>query len=175
MTGSVSKGDELRGLSVVVMTVSDSAARGERKDESGPAAIRLLEERGATIAGSEVVADKQGEISERLKWWIREPSVDVVLTTGGTGVAPTDVTPEATEQVCDRLIPGIGELMRSISIAKTPHAALSRALAGSAQQTLIINLPGSPGGVRDCIEAVAGLLPHAVKLIKAQPSEHLQT
>lgn len=166
---------ELSDVKFAVITVSDTVSAGEKKDESGPEAIRLIESLGGVVTGSEAVPDEQPQIEERIKWWVREPSVDVVFTTGGTGVAPRDVTPEATEQVCDRLIPGLGELMRRVSIEKTPHAALSRGVAGVADATLVVNLPGSTGGVRDCIEALAPVLGHAVRLIRDEPTRHLST
>lgn len=166
---------DLSDVKFAVITVSDSVSSGEKKDESGPEAMRLIELSGGVVTGSEAVSDEQSQIAERIRWWVREPSVDVVLTTGGTGVAPRDVTPEATQEVCDRLIPGLAELMRNVSIDKTPHAALSRGLAGVADQTLVVNLPGSTGGVRDCLEAVAPVLGHAVRLIRDEPTHHSQT
>lgn len=166
---------DLSGVKFAVITVSDTVSAGERKDESGPEAIRLIESSGGIVTGSEAVPDEQSQIEERIRWWVREPSVDVVMTTGGTGVAPRDVTPEATEKVCDRLVPGLAELMRRVSLEKTPHAALSRGLAGIAEETLIVNLPGSTGGVRDCFEALAPVLGHAVHLIRNEATRHLQT
>jgi molybdopterin adenylyltransferase len=163
------------GLSFAVLTVSDSVTNEQKPDRSGPLAARLVEDGGGKVTGTEAVADERAQIAERLRWWVREPSVDVILTTGGTGVAQRDVTPEATLDVCDRAIPGLGELMRSVSLQKTPHAALSRAVAGISDTTIVVNLPGSPGGVEDGIEVLRPVLGHAVKLLKGEPTTHQQT
>src|SRR5918992_4745883 len=125
--------DPFEGLTFAVLTISDSVANREKDDVSGPLTSRLVQSMGGTVTGSEAVPDERAQIAERLRWWVRDPSVDVILTTGGTGIAPRDVTPEATIDVCDRTIPGIAELMRSSSLEKTPHAALSRSVAGAAE------------------------------------------
>lgn len=167
--------DSLAGVSVAVVTVSDSVSRQESEDRSGPEAVRLLESAGATIVLTTTVPDLRADISRVLRTAAANSEIDLVVTTGGTGVAQSDVTPEATEEVCNRMIPGIAELMRRTSVANTPFATLSRAVAGISGQTLIVNLPGSPGGVRDCLEVVLPLISHAVGLIRGEPTSHRQT
>jgi molybdenum cofactor synthesis domain-containing protein len=150
-------------LTAAVLTVSDSSARGEREDLGGPAVTAALEKRGFRIVAREIVPDEQGAISEALA----RLSVQAlfVVTTGGTGVAPRDVTPEATRAVCDRLVEGIAERMRSEGAKKTKFAALSRAVCGVRGQSVILNLPGKPAGAVESLEAVADLIPHVVQLL----------
>jgi molybdenum cofactor synthesis domain-containing protein len=154
-------------LRIGVLTVSDRSSRGERKDESGPALATLAAERGWPAVVSGVVPDQRGRISAVLRrWCARKDAPDVVFTTGGTGLGPRDVTPEATLAVLQRPAPGLSELMRSRGLLKTPFAALSRAVCGVRGRTLIVNLPGSPRGARESFSAVADLLPHAVRMLK---------
>ncbi|HYO76967.1 MAG TPA: MogA/MoaB family molybdenum cofactor biosynthesis protein [Thermoanaerobaculia bacterium] len=147
-----------------VITCSDAAAAGEREDRSGPAVRRLLEANGYTVDAVVIVADTVEFIATAIVD-ATEAGNRLVVTTGGTGVAPRDVTPEATMKVCDRVIPGLGELMRATSLQKTPMAALSRAQAATRGTALVVNLPGSTAGAVENLEAVLHLIPHALELL----------
>jgi molybdenum cofactor synthesis domain-containing protein len=148
------------------LTLSDKGSRGERVDESGPALAAWLDKHGVTTVQSRIVADEFAEIVTVLTEWADADIADLILTTGGTGVSPRDITPEATLQVVERIIPGLGELMRIRSLEKTPMASLSRAVAGIRNQSLIINLPGSPKGALENLEAVWQTIGHAVEKIR---------
>jgi len=150
---------------VAILTVSDRSARGERRDRSGPALAEAVARAGFRVSSQHVVPDEQGAIEATLRSLADRDDVHVVLTTGGTGLAPRDVTPEATLAVIDRRVPGLAEAMRAEGLAVTPHAMLSRAEAGVRGRCLIINLPGSPKGAVECFEAVAPALDHAVELL----------
>jgi molybdenum cofactor synthesis domain-containing protein len=151
------------GTTAAVLTVSDSCARGEKVDLSGPAVAEALGRRNFQVVVRSVVADERTAIQEKLIGLCR--SARLVVTTGGTGIAPRDVTPEATSAVCDRLVEGIAEQMRFQGMCKTHFAALSRAVCGVRGTSLILNLPGSPAGAVESLEAVMELLPHALELI----------
>lgn len=153
-----------------VITCSDAAARGEREDRSGPAVRDLLESRGYEVDAVVVVADTIEFIATAIIDGT-EAGNQLIVTTGGTGVAPRDVTPEATMKVCDRLVPGFGELMRATSLQKTKMASLSRAQAATRGTALVVNLPGSVSGAVENLEAVLHLVPHAVELL-AGKTEH---
>jgi molybdopterin adenylyltransferase len=150
-------------LTAAVITISDASSSGKRADLSGPAVVELLKQRGFSILGTEIVPDDQAIIEKSLRRLAGE--VSLVVTTGGTGIAPRDVTPEATRIVCDRLIEGIPERMRSEGSKKTPFAVLSRGLCGVSGRSLILNLPGSPKGAVESLESVIDLLPHALQLV----------
>jgi len=154
-----------------ILTLSDKGSRGERVDESGPALADWLSERGVTTLQTRIIADEYCQIVEVLSEWADQDVAELILTTGGTGVSPRDVTPEATTQVVDRLIPGIGELMRLRSLEKTPMASLSRAVAGIRGQALIINLPGSPKAALENLAAVWPVIGHAVEKIRGDQSD----
>jgi len=149
----------------LVLTISDSASAGRRDDLSGPEAKRILEEAGFEVSAIEVLPDERADIESRLYRACNE-GFGLVVTSGGTGLSPRDVTPEATGAVIDRSVPGIAELMRLESLKITPKAALSRAVSGVRQSTLIINLPGSVKGVRECLAAVQPILRHAMETLK---------
>ena len=153
-------------MRAAILTLSDKGSRGERVDESGPALSAWLAERGVETVISRIIADESEQIIEVLTEWADADAADLILTTGGTGVSPRDMTPEATLQVVERVIPGLGELMRLKSMEKTPMASLSRAIAGIRNQSLIINLPGSPRGALENLEAVWPTIGHAVEKIR---------
>lgn len=158
-------------MRAAILTLSDKGARGERVDESGPALEAWLAERGVTTVRSLIIPDDFDTIVATLSEWADEDAAELILTTGGTGVSPRDVTPEATMKVAHRLIPGIGELMRLKSMEKTTMAALSRAVAAIRGGTLIINLPGSPKGARENLEAAWPVVGHAVEKIRGDQSD----
>lgn len=153
-------------MRAAILTLSDKGSRGERVDESGPALSAWLSGHGVRTVQSRVIADEFDQIVAVLTEWADADIADLILTTGGTGVSPRDTTPEATLQVVERVIPGLGELMRLRSLEKTPMASLSRAVAGIRKQSLIINLPGSPKGALENLEAVWPTLGHAVEKIR---------
>lgn len=158
-------------FSVAVLTLSDKGARGEREDVSGKILADMLAGVSGKIQTYEVVPDDQKLIQEKLMFYADQLGIDVIATTGGTGVGPRDVTPEATRAVIDKEIPGMAEAMRLAGLQKTPLAMISRAIVGCRGKTLIINLPGSPKGVRENLEAILPAIPHAVEKLKGDPTE----
>jgi molybdopterin adenylyltransferase len=153
-------------MRVVVLTVSDSVSRGERQDRSGPEVAERCRTLGWEVISCEAVSDDRDGLEKRLTAIADSTSVDLVLTTGGTGIGPRDSTPEATAAICQRILPGLGELMRTKGREKNLRAVLSRAVAGVCNRALIVNLPGSPRGAVESLDAVADLLPHAVEILR---------
>lgn len=151
-------------ITVAVITLSDKGSRGEREDLGGPAIMEIIKKMGAQVEHYEVIADEKELIKEKLVAYSMK--VDLIITTGGTGLSPRDVTPDATLEVIDREIPGIAEAMRMEGLKKTSRAMLSRAVAGVRGNTLIINLPGSPKAIKEGLEAVLDVIPHAIEKIK---------
>ncbi|HZU22520.1 MAG TPA: MogA/MoaB family molybdenum cofactor biosynthesis protein [Terriglobales bacterium] len=159
-------------LTAVVITVSDSAARGARADESGPRVAGILEEKGFTVISRSTVRDDVSDIEQALR--TAAPSARLVVTTGGTGLGPRDVTPEATRAACDRLVDGLAERIRAAGSAQTPFAVLSRGVCGTLGSTLIVNLPGSPRGAGESLATIVDVLPHALDLL-AGKTQHKET
>jgi molybdopterin adenylyltransferase len=152
-----------------ILTISDRASRGERPDASGPALVQTVSEQGWQVILQALVADEIQSIRDILAAWSDGDRVDVILTTGGTGFSPRDVTPEATQAIIERPTPGLAEAMRAASLQITPHAMLSRAIAGIRRRTLIVNLPGSPKAAVENLQVLLPVLPHAVLMIRDDP------
>lgn len=153
-------------IRAAILTVSDRGSRGERDDQSGPALAAWVAERGVEVVASAMVADEEPLIATALRDWADGGGVDLILTTGGTGVSPRDVTPEATTTVLERMVPGLSEAMRAASMRKTARAMLSRGVCGIRGRVLVLNLPGSPAAAVENLEAVWEAVPHAVKKIQ---------
>ena len=165
-------GERERAARAAVITVSTSKASGEGEDESGAALCELVTRLGLDLAGRELIPDNRTQIEARLRHWADEERCALVLTSGGTGLAPSDVTPEATRAVIEREAPGIAEAMRAASRAHTRHWMLSRATAGVRAGTLILNFPGSPASIVQTAGEIEGSLPHALALIAGRPTRH---
>ena len=153
-----------------ILTLSDRSSRGERADLSGPALANLIGGEGWSVTKQELLPDEETSIRKMLISWADSAEMDVILTTGGTGFSPRDVTPEATRAVIDREAPGLAEAMRAASLRVTPHAMLSRIVTGIRGKTLIINLPGNPKGAVENLQVVIPVLPHAVQLLREDPA-----
>jgi molybdopterin adenylyltransferase len=157
-------------IRIGIVTISDRSARAERPDESGPALAKAVTAEGWQVTRTAILPDEVERIKQLLSEWADSGEMDIILTTGGTGFSPRDVTPEATQAIIQRPTPGLAEAMRNASLQITPHAMLSRAVAGIRLHTLIINLPGSPRGAVENLEIVKPVLAHAVQLLREEPS-----
>jgi molybdenum cofactor synthesis domain-containing protein len=158
-------------IRTAIITLSDKGAKGEREDESGMVIREMIRTVGAEVRHYEMLPDERPLIGASLARLADSGEIDLILTTGGTGVAPRDVTPEATREVIDRELPGMAEAMRAASLLKTPRAMISRAIAGIRKQTLIVNLPGSPKAVRENLAVILPALEHAIEKIQGDPSD----
>jgi molybdopterin adenylyltransferase len=156
-------------LRVGILTISDRSAAGQRADASGPLLEETINTQGWRVVKREIIGDNLSMIQTRLASWADSNEMDVILTTGGTGFSPRDVTPEATAAVLERAAPGLAEAMRAASLQTTPHAMLSRATAGIRGKTLVVNLPGSPKGALENLQVILPVLPHAVQLLSEDP------
>jgi len=159
-------------MRVAILTISDACARGERADGSGDAIAAWAAERGHEVAARSLVPDETGPIARTIAEWADGEGADLILTTGGTGLTARDITPEATRAVLEREAPGIAEAIRASAVPRFPRAALSRGLAGVRGRSLIVNLPGSPGGVRDGLAVLDGIVDHAVDLVRGINTSH---
>lgn len=159
-------------MRVAILTISDAGSRGERADSSGDAIAAWAQARSAQVVDRQLVPDESNRIVPVLLGWCDRDEADLVLTTGGTGLSPRDITPEATRVVIEREAPGIAERLRITAIDSFPRAALSRGLAGVRNKTLVVNLPGSPGGVRDSLQALEPIVDHAVQIVRGAPTDH---
>jgi molybdenum cofactor biosynthesis protein B len=157
---------------VAVLTVSDEGASGKRADTSGDAIVDWIGAQGYLLSGREMVPDETDLVAAVLLWWADGGVADLIVTTGGTGLGPRDVTPEATRAVVEREAPGVAEALRIDGRAKTPYSMMSRGIAGIRGSTLIVNLPGSTGGVRDGLATLSPLIKHAVELLRDETTEH---
>ena len=160
-----------KGFSAGILTISDKGSQGKRVDESGPVAAKMLREEGFSVVVEEVVPDDRRLIAEALTTWVDTKGISLIVTSGGTGLSPRDVTPQAMKEVIEYEVPGMAEAMRAASLKNTPHAMISRAMAGVRKTSLIINLPGSPGGVRDNLAVVLPALKHALSKLAGDPSD----
>ena len=159
-------------FNVGIITISDGVWRKERPDDSGKVIRESLAGVDSNVVKYEVIPDEAKTISGKLAEWADEGSIDVIITTGGTGLAPRDVTPEATLAILDKAVPGLAEMMRVQTFSKTPFSTLSRAVAGVRKRCLIVNLPGSPKAVSECLEVILPAIPHAVQIIKGELTQH---
>lgn len=159
-------------IKAAILTISDKGSKGQREDKSGEVLREGVSQMQGSVVKYEIVPDEKEIIAEKLAEWADSGKIDVILTTGGTGLSARDVTPEATLSIIDREIPGIPEAMRSESLKKTPMAMLSRAVAGQRAKCVIVNMPGSPKACRECLDVIIPAIPHAIEIINGVVTEH---
>jgi molybdopterin adenylyltransferase len=157
--------------SVGILTISDKGSQGLRNDESGAILVRIIDEKGYSVFKKEIVPDDRRQIADKLSSWVDKDGLSLIVTSGGTGLSPTDVTPQAMQDIIDYEVPGMAEAMRAASLKKTPHAMISRAIVGVRKTTLIINLPGSPRGAGENLSVVLPALDHALSKLAGDTSD----
>lgn len=158
-------------IKVGILVISDKASRGERKDESGPIMKKIIKKLPAEVSEYKIISDEKDQIKENLINWVDKLRLDLILTSGGTGIGARDVTPEATKEVIEKELPGFVEAMRIKGLEKTPFSMLSRAMAGIRKKSLIVNLPGSPKAVKENLEVILPVLKHGIEILKGETSE----
>ena len=158
-------------IKVGILVISDKASRGERKDESGPIMKEIVKKLPAEVSEYKIIPDEKDQIKENLINWVDKLRLDLILTSGGTGIGPRDVTPEATKELIEKVVPGFVETMRIKGLEKTPFSMLSRAIAGIRKKSLIINLPGSPKAVRENLEVILPAVKHGIEILKGETGE----
>ena len=158
-------------MSVGILTISDKGSKGLREDKSGDTLVRIIEEKGYSVLKRDIVPDDRRRIADKISLWVDEECLSLIVTSGGTGLSPTDVTPQAMRDIIDYEVPGMAEAMRAESLKKTPHAMISRAIVGVRKTTLIINLPGSPKGAQENLSVVLPALDHALSKLGGDPSD----
>ena len=158
-------------IKVGILVISDKALRGERKDESGPIMKKIIKKLPAEVSEYKIISDEKDQIKENLINWVDKLRLDLILTSGGTGIGARDVTPEATKEVIEKELPGFEEAMRIKGLEKTPFSMLSRAIVGTRKKSLIINLPGSPKAVKENLDVILPALKHGIEILKGETSE----
>ena len=158
-------------ISVGILTISDKGSKGLREDESGTVLVRIIEEKGYSVLKRDIVPDDRRRIADKISSWVDKDGLRLIITSGGTGLSPTDITPQAMQDIINYEVPGMAEAMRAVSLKKTPHAMISRAIVGVRKASLIINLPGSPRGAEENLSVVLPALDHALSKLAGDTSD----